>query len=109
MTKQKWIGLAALLVLFSSATFFGYRRWGPQRSSAREEILSLLPADASAVFFADFGELHPAPLLAQLYAWTPKPQADIEYAQFVKDTGFDYEHDLNRIAIAIKSRGQNST
>jgi hypothetical protein len=109
MTKQKWIGLASLLVLFSSATFFGYRRWGPQRSSAREEILSLLPADASVVFFADFGELRPAPFLAQLYAWAPKPQADVEYAQFVKDTGFDYERDLNRIAIAVESRGQDST
>jgi len=109
MTKQKWIGLAALLVLVSSATFFGYRRWGPRRSSAREEILSLLPTDASAVFFADFGELRPAPFLAQLYAWAPKPQADVEYAQFVKDTGFDYERDLNRIAIAVENRGRDST
>ncbi len=109
MTKQKWIGLAALLVLVSSATFFGYRRWGPQRGSAREEILSLLPVDAGAVFFADFGELRPAPFLAQLYAWAPKPQADVEYAQFVKDTGFDYERDLNRIAIAVENRGQDST
>jgi len=108
MTKQKWIALAALLVLLTAATFFSYRRWGQQNGSAREEILRLLPTDASAVFFADFGQLRPTPFLAQLYAWAPKSQVDAEYAQFVKDTGFDYERDLNRIAVAVENHGPDS-
>src|SRR5439155_384565 len=42
-------------------------------------------------------------------AWAPKPQADADYAQFVKETGFDYERDLNRAAIAVLKHGQDST
>src|SRR5260370_15158911 len=68
-----------------------------------------MPTDAKAVLFVDFGELRRAAFLAQLYAWGPKPQADEDYAQFVKETGFDYERDLARIAVAVEKRGQDST
>jgi hypothetical protein len=67
-----------------------------------------MPADASAVLFADFDELRRAPFVADLYAWAPKPQADADYAQFLKETGFDYERDLDRIAIAVERRGKDS-
>jgi hypothetical protein len=107
MKKRARIGLAALVVLLSAAAFFGYRRLGMQYSSPRDEILALMPADASAVLFVDFSELRQAPFFAQLYAWVPKPQADADYAQFVKDSGFDYERDLDRAAIAFEKRGQD--
>ena len=99
MKKWAWIGLAALVVLLSAAVFFGYRKWGVRNSSARGETLALMPTDASAVLFVDFSELRQAPFFAQLYAWVPKPQADADYVQFVKDSGFDYERDLDRVAI----------
>jgi len=109
MKKRTWIGLAAVVVVLTAATFFGYRKWGVQNGSAREEALALMPTEASAVLFADFGELRRAPFVAQLYAWVPKPQADADYEQFVKETGFDYERDLDRAAIAVNKRGQDST
>src|SRR5258708_20203288 len=68
-----------------------------------------MPTDAGAVFFVDFSELRRAPFIAQLYAWAPKAQVDLDYAQFVRETGFDYERDLDRIAIAVEKRGQDST
>ena len=108
MTNKKWIGLVAIVSLLTGATFFGYRKWNVPSHSAREEALALLPADASAVFFADLNALRPAPFLAQLYAWAARPQADADYAQFVKETGFDYERDLDRVAIAFEKRGQDS-
>jgi len=108
MKKRAWIGLAALVVLLSAAVFFGFREWGVQHSSARGETLALMPTDASAVIFVDFSELRQGPFFAQLYAWVPKPQADADYAQFVKDSGFDYERDLDRVAIAVEKRGQDS-
>jgi len=108
MKKQTRIWLAAIAVVLCAATFFGYRKWNRQSGSAREEILALMPTDASAVVFMDFAELRKAPFVAQLYAWAPKPQADADYAQFVKDTGFDYERDLDRIAIAAEKHGQDS-
>jgi len=108
MKKQTWVALA-VLALVSLAAIFAYQKWSPRNSSLRGELLAMMPADASAVFFVDLGELRSAPFLAKLYAWAPKPQADPEYAQFIKDTGFDYERDLYRAAVALEKHGETST
>jgi hypothetical protein len=109
MKKRTSVGLAAVAIVLGAAAFFGYWKWGVQSGSPREEMLARMPTDASAVFFADFDGLRQAPFIAQLYAWAPKPQADADYAQFVKETGFDFERDLQRIAIALEKRGQDYT
>lgn len=109
MKKQAPIVLAVAAVVIVSATaFIAHRKWGVPSAFAREEMLSLLPTDASAVLFLDFNALRQISFVAQLYAWAPKPPADADYAQFVKETGFDYERDLERLAIAIEKRGQDS-
>jgi hypothetical protein len=108
MKRQTQIWLAVVVVILLLATFLGVRKWGVASGSPREEMLSLMPPDASAVVFADFAQLRKAPFIAQLYAWAPKPQADADYAQFVRDTGFDYERDLDRIVVAVEKRGQDS-
>jgi hypothetical protein len=109
MKKKAWFGLVAAALLLGVAAFYGYQRWNAQSSSTRSNVLEMVPADASAVFFADFAELRTAPFVVQLFAWAPKPQADPDYAQFVKETGFDYERDLDRIAIAFVKHAQDST
>jgi hypothetical protein len=109
MKKESWIGLGAGAFILISFAVIGYQRWLGSRESARAEALVLMPADASAVLFADFDELRHAAFIAELYAWAPKPQADAEYAQFMKDTGFDYERDLDRLAIAVEKHGTDST
>jgi hypothetical protein len=108
MSKRKIIWLTVVIVILIVAAFFGVRKWSAPSGSAREEMLSLMPTDASAVLFVDFDQLRRAPFIAQLYAWAAKPQTDADYTQFVKDTGFDYERDLDRIAIAVEKRGQDS-
>jgi hypothetical protein len=108
MKARSWIGLSVLVVVVSATVFFAYRKWGVPNGAAREEALALMPADASAVLFADFDELRQAPFFAKFYAWAPKPEADADYAQFVKETGFDYERSLDRAAVAIEKRGQDS-
>lgn len=108
LDKRGWIGLAVLGVVLGAAAIYGYQRWGVHGGTAREEMLALLPPDASAILFADFDELRRAPFFAELYAWAPKPQAEAEYAEFLTQTGFDYERDLDRIAIASIKRGQDS-
>lgn len=108
MTKRTQIGLAAAFAFLSAATFWGVRKWSGNTGSAREEALALMPTDASAVLFLDFDALRQAPFVAQLYAWVPKPKAEADYEQFVKETGFDYERDVNRLAIAVVNGGQDS-
>jgi hypothetical protein len=109
MKKRTLIGLATIVVVLGATAFFGYRKWGVPGVSPREELLALMPTDASAVLFVDFGELRHAPFIAQLYSWAPKPEADADYAQFVKETEFDYERDLDRLAIAVEKRDQDSS
>jgi len=101
--------LAVLAVVLGAAAFLAYQKWGAQSGTARDELLALMPAESSAVLFADFDELRRAPFFAELFAWAPKPHADADYAEFLKQTGFDYERDLDRIAIASIKREPEST
>jgi hypothetical protein len=109
MKKGGWLGLLAVALLLGASAFYGYQRWNAHNSSARVNALEMMPADASAVLFVDLGELRAAPFVKQVFAWAPKPQADPDYAQFVKETNFDYERDLDRIAIAFVKHRQDST
>jgi len=100
MKKSTWIVLVVLALASVGAVFYAYEKWSARNSSPRSEMLAMMPADASGVFFVDLAGLRSAPFLAQLYAWAPKPQADPDYSQFIKDTGFDYARDLDLVAIA---------
>ena len=68
------------------------------------DILSQLPADAPVIAYIDAASLRTlqnSPLAAALGLATPGPQADHDYAIFVRDTGFDYTRDLDHAAIAF--------
>lgn len=108
MSKRKWIAAAAGLLLLSAAGFYVYQKRGANSSSDRNDLLERMPADASAVVFADLTELRSAPFVAQLFAWAPQPEPDEDYAKFLNETGFHYERDLDRLAIAFREAGQDS-
>lgn len=74
-------------------------------ANARRQLLRLLPTDATTVIFLDLDEFRASPFLAKLYSWASRPAEDSEYAQFVRDTGFSYERDLKRAALAVSNRG----
>lgn len=94
--------------MVAAIALYAYRQWGGARSVAREELLAQMPADASAVFYADLDALRQSPFLAAIYKWAPQPAADPDYSRFVQSTGFDYERDLHRFGLAIRKRGQDS-
>src|SRR5260370_12705067 len=109
MNKRTGTALAGIAVILAAALSFGYHHWSGRKGGEREEALALMPAGANAVLFADFDQLRSAPFIAELYAWAPKPQADPDYTQFVKETGFDYEQDLARIAVGVEGHEPDST
>lgn len=109
MSKRKWIAAAAGLLALTAAGFYVYQRHGVGASSSRNDLLERMPGDASAVVFADLAELRSAPFVAQLFAWAPQPQPDEDYAKFLNETGFHYERDLDRVAIAFQRTGQDSS
>ena len=104
MNRPRWaLWTAGILLAGCLASLDAYRRRHDAGSEPRDAVLSRMPSEASAVVFADLQEMRRAPLAAELYNWIPKSQADAEYAQFLRATGFDYERDLDRVAIsAIK-------
>jgi hypothetical protein len=109
MPSQKARTIVFLFLAILVAAIFAYRHWRARDTlSLRLEMLGQLPADTDAIFFLDFDSLRASPFLAQILAWAPQTSEDAEYAQFVKETGFNYERDLHRVAIAIMPAGSAS-
>ena len=102
MNRRPWtLSIATFLLAGCLGLLDAYWHWHDAGSRTRDAVLSVMPPDASAVLFADLAELRRTPFATQFYNWIPKNQVDAEYAQFLRETGFDYERDLDRMAMAI--------
>src|SRR5712664_4254621 len=99
--RRRMLWIAVILLAGCLALLDAYWRWHDSGAGTHDGVLSAMPPDASAVLFADLTELRRAPFAAEFYNWIPKNQMDAEYAQFLHETGFDYERDLDRAAIAV--------
>ncbi len=109
MSKSKQLLTAVVTMAALLAAGFAYLRWKSGDSlGGRAELLAQMPADAGAVIFLDAAQLRSSAFLAQLLAWAPTPAPDADYAQFVQATGFAYERDLDRLAIAISNQTTNA-
>lgn len=109
MNRRVWIGLVVGLALVAGGAFALHHYFAGDLGDTRETALELIPADTDSVVFADFTQLRGAPFFSALGDWVPQPQQlDAEYAKFLHDTGFDYERDLDRIAVATIKRGQTT-
>jgi hypothetical protein len=114
--KRAWIVIAVVLLCLVAAGL-AYYFWqarplppivstlpGVPAASPPPDILSQLPADAPVVAYIDAGNLRTlqnSPLAAALGLASPGPLADRDYADFVRDTGFDYTRDLDHAAVAL--------
>ena len=101
-----------LLVIFSICVVGAivYQHWYSHDSlAARSDLLSLLPSDATAVVFLDLAQFRSSPFLAELFVWAPHSVQDEDYAQFVRATGFNYERDLDRLAVATNRQSTDTT
>ena len=114
--KRAWIVIAVVLLCIVAAAV-AYYFWqarplppivstlpGIPAAGPPPDILSQLPADAPVVAYIDAGNLRTlqnSPLAAALGLASPGPQADRDYANFVRDTGFDYTRDLDHAAVAV--------
>jgi hypothetical protein len=99
------LGLLILGVALVFAWLY-FHSHGRDSQSAREDLLSHLPADSTSVVFIDFQELRTSAFLSQILSWAPRPQTEEEYGKFVQVTGFDYERDLDRVGISFSGSAQ---
>lgn len=100
----KRISVVLLLVAAVSAPTLYYLHRGSSaaQTAAPPELISLAPAGASYVFYADLAALRESTLLARIAAVAPQPSADREYAEFIRATDFDYSRDLDRVVLAAR-------
>jgi hypothetical protein len=105
MTGKKRIAGILSAAVAAAAIYFCCARWAGSRGSARENLLRALPADASAVIYLDLAQLREAEILKNISPWSAGATADPDYKQFVSETGFDYEKDLDRVGIALQTHG----
>jgi hypothetical protein len=108
MLKPKKLVLGVLIlavVVVPTWLYLQTHKHDPQ--SAREDLLSHLPADSTSVVYVDFGELRGSAFLTQILALAPRPQTEEEYAKFVQATGFDYERDLDRVGVSFGGSAQS--
>jgi len=104
--KKLVLGLLILAVALVPAWLY-FHSHGRDSQSAREDLLSHLPADSTSVVYLDFQELRASAFLSQILAWAPRPQTEEEYGKFVQATGFDYERDLDRVGISFSGSTQS--
>ena len=93
--------IAAALSVSAVAGFFVYRHVAVAPQNGVVELMGSLPSDATAVAFVDAAALRRSPFFAGFLALAPAQDADADYAQFLRATGFNYERDLDRAAIAF--------
>jgi hypothetical protein len=112
MRKSTKIILGATTAFLLAFAFFGVQRWATSRAFTLEEMLTLLvqdmPAETTGVVYIDVSQMRQSPFLQKLSTWAQKPQTDAEYTQFVSDTGFNYERDLNRVALSAAGNGSQA-
>lgn len=91
----------ALLALAILAFSFGIDRWRhrPVRVLTDAQLVAMLPAKGSSLFFANFAVLRKAGLMKALAG--VKPAEDKDYAGFVSQTHFDYTRDLDVLAVSV--------
>ncbi len=105
MNARKKFAFFVAAGLILAALFALYFVWFRTALPGRQAELSLMPGSAETVLFVDLNDLRQAPFFADLLSWAPKPALDPSYDQFRRDTGFDYEKDLDRIAVAFEEHG----
>jgi len=105
MSGKKLIAGILLSAALAGGIYLAYASWFTPQGDARETLLRSLPADVTEVIYVDVAELRQGAILKNLAGLGANRTVDPEYKQFVGETGFDYEKDLDRVGIAFQNAG----
>jgi len=86
---------AALLL---AAGYMALHERGP---STPAELAAYLPDKEGTLLYADVDAMRKAGILTMLAG--PRSTEDADYKDFVQQTGFDYRHDLDAVAVTLRS------
>jgi hypothetical protein len=93
-------GLAACALLAGALFYLSSLRGKTANASPAPEILSALPAGAPTLIYLDLAAVRASSFYSHRPDKSPIAVPNQEYADFVSSTGFDFEKDLDRVAIA---------
>jgi hypothetical protein len=109
MKKNVLLLVAVALVVLILTAVMAYRHWSSgDGAEKREAMLSMMPGTSTAVVFLDLEQFRSSAFLPQLFQWAPSVSVEEDYAKFVQATGFNYERDLDRVAISFTRRDPSS-
>jgi hypothetical protein len=100
MSTHAEIWPRALIVgMLATAATVSLVAWRSAHDYDAARLIELLPREKSVLAYVDLDALRSAGLLESLAG--PTSAQDPEYQKFVRDTGFDYRHDLNAAAVSF--------
>jgi hypothetical protein len=92
--------VAACALFAGALLYLGSLRGKTANASPAPELFSALPAGAPTLIFLDLAAVRASSFYQQRPDKGPIAVPNQEYADFVRSTGFDFEKDLDRVAIA---------
>src|SRR5258708_27147007 len=93
-------GLAVFAVAGTILVYSGYLRSGVAGASPTTELLSEIPAGAPTLIYLDLAAIRVSSFYQNRPDHSPLTIPDSAYTTFSQATGFDFEKDLDRVAIA---------
>lgn len=93
-------GVAAATIIAAVLLYIGFEHSGTAHASAAPELLSALPPGAPTLVYLDLAAVRASSFYQHRPDKAPITVPSPDYAEFVRSTGFDFERDLDRVAIA---------
>jgi hypothetical protein len=103
-SRKTWFifaGLAVLAMAGAVLLYSGLRRGEVADASSAPELLSEVPAGAPTLIYADLAAIRSSSFYRNRSDHSPLVVTDPDYAKFIQATGFDFEKDLDRVAIGL--------
>jgi hypothetical protein len=93
-------GAAACAVVAGALFYMSFLRGKTANASPAPELLSALPAGAPTLIYVDLAAVRASSFYQHRPDRGPIAMPNRDYAEFVQSTGFDFEKDLDRVAVA---------
>jgi hypothetical protein len=99
-TLLVWAGIAAAAIGAALLLYGNFRRGATAHASPAPELFSELPAGAPTLLYLDLAAVRASSFYEHRPDKGPIAVPNQDYADFVRSTGFDFEKDLDRVAVA---------
>ncbi|HET9401505.1 MAG TPA: hypothetical protein VFO34_11180 [Candidatus Acidoferrales bacterium] len=112
---KRVIAIPLFALLIAGASFAGFHSLASGRvalaspSTAADLFADLPTATSPAAIYIDMKSLRASAFLSKIAAMAPEVKKDANYTEFVNATGFNYETDLDQVAIVTDPATQGNS